>query len=114
DIGLSYFILHNGFFTGFVVHNGEAGDPEDSRTWYTAKWGWQDRSKFKIGVAGQTGSTEAKVTDLSGSILGGVDVTKEARWRMGSFFIKWHPSDFKMNVELHMGEVGQEDRLLEK
>src|SRR5690606_31563532 len=31
-----------------------------------------------------------------------------------SFFVKWHPSDFKMNLELHLGEVGQDDRLLEK
>ena len=114
DVGFNYSILHNGFFTSITVHNGEAGEPEDRRTWYTAKWGWQDREKFRIGVAGQTGSTDPTITSLSGSTLGNVDVSKEATWRTGTVFVKWFPSDFKMLFEAHLGEVKQESRLKEK
>lgn len=114
DVGFNYYILHNGFFTSLTVHNGEAGTPEDSRTWYTAKWGWQDRNKFRIGVAGQTGSTEPTVTSSSTSNLGDFVVSKEAKWRMGSAFIKWYPSDFKMLLEAHLGEAVQDNKLKEK
>lgn len=114
DIGASYYILHNGFFTSVMVHNGEASTPEDSRTWYTAKWGWQDRDKFRTSVSGQTGSTESVATSTSSSTLGNVDVSKEAKWRMGSLSLKWFPSDFKMLIEAHLGEVVQENKLKEK
>jgi hypothetical protein len=33
---------------------------------------------------------------------------------MGSFFLRWYPSDFKMLMEVHLGEVNQEGQLREK
>lgn len=114
DLGFSYFILHRGFFTSLTVHNGEAGEPEDNRTWYTAKWGWQDREKFRIGASGQTGSTEPQVTSASNSQLGNFDESLPAKWRIGSVFIRWYPSDFKMLLEAFLGEVEQQGKLREK
>ncbi len=57
DVGGSYEISHNNFFTGFVIHNGESDSDQDGRIWYTARMGYRE-DKFEIGLSGQTGGTK--------------------------------------------------------
>ncbi|MCB0412505.1 MAG: outer membrane beta-barrel protein, partial [Bdellovibrionales bacterium] len=112
-VGVEFETSHNGFFTSLAVHNGEAGEVEDHRTWVTAKWGWQDRNKLRLGFSGQTGSTEPTATSSSTATvkLGNADFAQDALWRIGSLFVHWHPSDFQMFLEFHKGEVVQSEVL---
>src|SRR5512135_2055875 len=66
DIGVSYRIKNNGFFTSVMVHNGESGPNVDNRAWYTANWGWTDDYRLRLGVAGQTGTTKPESTLATG------------------------------------------------
>lgn len=107
DVGFSYEIEHNNFYTGFVVHNGESDNDVDGRSWYTARWGYR-RDDFEIGLSGQTGSTKAIATELSKDTLAGVDPGREAKWRiMGAH---WAVSRGKTEwvVEAYMGEREQQ------
>lgn len=107
DVGFSYSIMHNNFFTEAVIHNGEGDDDVDGRSWYTAKWGYQTKT-FEIGVAGQTGSTKPISTSSSGDTLASVDVNKNAHWRMGGFFIDYNPKGWRISLEAYGGDREQE------
>lgn len=110
DVGFSYDITHNNFFTGFVIHNGESDQDVDGRIWYTARWGYRTE-KFELGMAGQTGSTKPTSTSLSGDNLAGVDVTKEAKWRTSGVYTAIHNKDFDWITEFYIGERIQEENL---
>lgn len=108
DVGGSYQIAHNDWFTALAVHNGEGDSDQDGRLWYTARWGYQTE-RLEIGFAGQTGSTKPSTTSLSSDTLAGVDPTKEAHWRMGGLFGAIHNKGFDWTLEYYMGERVQED-----
>ncbi len=111
DIGLSYGVQHNGFFTRLMVHNGESGANADDRPWYTAKWGWEKSNRWLLGFAGQTGSTKPASTSLSADTLAGVDPTKSALWRLGGPFVVWTPHRWRLAFEAHLGELDQDKDL---
>jgi hypothetical protein len=107
DVGFSYEIEHNNFYTGFVIHNGESDNDIDGRAWYTARWGYR-KEDFEIGLSGQTGSTKPAATETSKDTLAGVDPLKEAKWRiMGAH---WWVSRGKTEwaLEAYMGEREQQ------
>lgn len=107
DMGLEYSVQHNGYYSDLKVHNGEGQTNPDGRMWVTGNWGWKDRNKFQVGLAGLTGTTKPISTSTSADNLANVDEAKEARWRMGTFFLRWFPSEWKTMMELTMGEVTQ-------
>ncbi|MGE0526459.1 MAG: hypothetical protein AB7G93_03720 [Bdellovibrionales bacterium] len=107
DVGGSYEIEHNSWYTTIVVHNGESRDDVDGRAWYTARWGYR-REKFEVGLAGQTGSTKTEATLNSGDTLAGVDPTHEAKWRIGGLYTAVHNKGFDWTLEFYMGEREQD------
>lgn len=107
DIGLSYAVDHNGFFTRVMVHNGESGANVDGRPWYTGKWGWAKPGRWRLGFAGQTGSTKPESTTTSADTLSGVDPSKEAQWRIGGPFVVWTPHRWRFALEGYVGELVQ-------
>ncbi len=112
DIGLSYRIEHNGFFTSVAVHNGEGDQSNlDGRVWTTAKWAWTDGRKFQGGFSAQTGTTKPASTSTSGDTLTAIDVNREAQWRLGGLFLDWEPSQWKLSFEAYLGESSQQKNL---
>lgn len=109
DIGLSYAIEHEGFFTRVMIHNGESGPNVDGRPWYTARWGWGRPDRLRLGVAGQTGTTKPESTLTSTDTLASVDPSRPAHWRMGGPFVVWTPQRWRLILESYVGEVVQDD-----
>lgn len=107
DVGGSYEINHNNFFSGVVIHNGESDADEDGRIWYTARWGYR-AERFEVGMVGQTGGTKPTATSTSNDTLAGVDPTKEAKWRMGGIYIASSKKKFDWTLEVYQGEREQE------
>lgn len=114
DMGVEYAVQHNGYYSDLKVHNGEGPDNPDGRMWVSGNWGWKDRNKFQVGLAGLSGSTKPVSTNTSGDDLANVDETKEAHWRMGTFFLRWYPGVWKTMLEVTMGEVeqGKDDKVV--
>lgn len=110
DIGVSYAIDYNHFFTQLMVHNGESNTNTDGRLWYTANWGWMLPGRWRIGFAGQTGTTKPDSTELSNDNLAGVDPLRPAQWRMGGPFVLWTPHNWRVAFEGYMGEVLQDEK----
>jgi hypothetical protein len=106
DVGVSYEISQNDFFTGFVVHNGESDTDADGQIWYTARWGYRTDG-FEFGLAGQTGSTKPISTATSGDTLAGVDPSKEAKWRIGGLYAAINKKRWEWTLEAYMGAVEQ-------
>ncbi len=107
DVGASYEIEHNNFFTGFVVHNGESDSDQDGRIWYTARMGFKE-DKFEIGVAGQTGSTKASSTGASLDTMAGVDPAKDAKWRLAGLYTAFTRKKWEFVLEAYSGEREQD------
>ena len=110
DVGGSYEIRHNNFYTGFVIHNGESDSDVDGRTWYTARWGYAT-DKFEVGLSGQTGGTKAVATNASQDTLAGVDPTRDAKWRMGGIHGVLHKRTWEWVLEFYMGDREQESQI---
>lgn len=110
DVGLSYEIQNNGFFTGFAVHNGEGDSDKDGQIWYTARWGYR-ADKFEVGLSGQTGFTKPASTNLSGDTLAGVDPTKDAKWRIGGAYAAISGRRAEWVMEVNGGERVQEKKI---
>jgi hypothetical protein len=107
DVGFSYEIEHNNFYTGFVVHNGESDNDIDGRTWYTARWGYR-KEDFEIGLSGQTGSTKPIATETSKDTLAGVDPLREAKWRILGAHWAVNRGRTEWVIEAYMGEREQQ------
>ena len=103
DLGLSYEIEYNGFFTEFVVHNGTGGSNQDGEYWYTGRWGY-NFEKLQVGLAGQTGKTLPLATATSEDTLADVDPTQPAKWRMGGAFASFRPKQFRLELEGYWGQ----------
>jgi len=110
DVGASYDISHNNWYTGVTVHNGESDQTSDGRTWYTARWGFRDQN-FELGLAGQTGSTKPDVTNNSNDTLANVDPTREAKWRIGGLFSAIQRRRWQWAFEFYGGELEQQDHV---
>jgi hypothetical protein len=108
DVGGSYEIRHNNFYTFVAIHNGESDADQDGKMWQTARWGFANE-KFELGAAGQTGSTEKAQTAASGDTLAAVDVNLDAKWRMGGIYGALHKKTWEWVLEFYMGEREQEE-----
>ncbi len=109
DMGISYFVQHNNWYTGVLVSNGESDADADGRIWYTGQWGYAG-DKFNIGLVGQTGSTKPTATSESGDTLAGVDPSMQARWRIGGLRANWSTRWIDSVLEFYFGELDQESR----
>lgn len=110
DMGFSYEITQNRFYTGFVVHNGESDSDEDGRIWYTGRWGVRSES-FELGMSGQTGGTKPIATSTSTDTLAGVDPSKAVKWRIGGVHIVYNLKKWEAVLEVFAGEREQEDQI---
>jgi hypothetical protein len=110
DVGVSYDISENNWYTGFVVHNGESDNDVDGRSWYTARWGYKGDS-FEVGFAGQTGATRAIATQSSVDTLAGVDPTLDAKWRIGGLYANISQKEWDFTLEAYMGELEQDAKV---
>ncbi len=110
DMGVSYEISQNKFYTGFVVHNGESDSDTDGRIWYTGRWGFRSEH-FEVGMSGQTGGTKPAATSTSGDTLAGVDPTKESKWRIGGVHLVWNKKKWDWVLEVFAGEREQENEI---
>lgn len=106
DVGVSYDVEHNNFFTGFVIHNGESDSEVDGRLWYTARWGYRN-DDFEIGLNGQTGSTKPSSTSASNDTLAGVDPSLQAQWRIMGVHTAFTRRLFEWVLEVYSGEREQ-------
>lgn len=111
DVGFSYEIEHNRFYTGMTVHNGESDTDKDGRVWYTARWGYRTE-RFDVGFSGQTGSTKPTATSASTDTFAGVDPLKEAKWRMGGLFASMNYAKWDWVIEAYLGEREQEKQVV--
>jgi hypothetical protein len=107
DVGVSYAIDYNNFFTEIAVHNGEGDENQDNRLWYTSHWGYKFE-RAQVGLAGQTGQTTPASTQNSQDTLASVDPTRAAKWRMLGVFGNWNPKKFVMEMEAYVGERVQD------
>lgn len=107
DVGFSYEVSHNNWYTGFVVHNGESDKDLDGQIWYTARWGFR-KENFELGLAGQTGSTKPIATQTSKDTLAAVDPTKDALWRLGGLYWNYTDAQWQFGLEFYVGENEQE------
>lgn len=106
DVGLSYYVEHNNWFTGVLISNGESDSDKDGRVWYTGRWGYKG-DRFQVGAVGQTGTTKPSSTAESGDTTAGVDTTLPAIWRIGGLFVNATSTDFEWVFEVYMGELDQ-------
>lgn len=79
DLGISYNISHNGFFTDLAVHNGEGGRDYDRRFWHTARWGWNGPAGITVGMSGSVGfykpqSTQEDTKVRIGNVFAGMEL----------------------------------------
>lgn len=109
DLGASYEISYNGFFTGLVVHNGKSDTNVDGQIWYTARWGYKG-DDFEVGLAGQTGWTRPIATKTSNDTLAGVDPTQTEKWRIGGLYGALTRPSFEWVAEFYMGTLDQESQ----
>lgn len=108
DYGASYKISDRGFYTRLAVHNGESDRNLDGRMWMTSTWGYDGLKNMRLGISGQTGSTKPISTSTSTGTLAGVDINKEAKWRMVDLFASWRPRYWTLTLEATMGDLLQE------
>ncbi len=108
DYGASYKIADRGFYTRVAVHNGESDRNLDGRMWVTSTWGYDGFKNLRLGISGQTGSTKPISTSASTDTLAGVDITKEAKWRMMDLFAQWRPRMWTVSLEATSGELMQD------
>jgi hypothetical protein len=106
DVGVAYDVSENGWYTGFVVHNGESDNDVDGRSWYTARWGYK-ADNAEIGLAGQTGSTRPIATQTSNDTLAGVDPTQNEKWRFYGLYTQANGKYLEWVFEAYMGELEQ-------
>jgi hypothetical protein len=74
DLGASYAISHNSFYSSFAIHNGEGAEDRDRRLWYSARLAWKGPARSEIGLSGMTG----RAIDLISQ--------REEKIRSGNFF----------------------------
>ena len=110
DIGASYYVSYNDFYTGVVVHNGESDTDLDGRMWYTGQWGYQFPD-LDLGFAGETGSTTPASASTSADTLASVDVSKNAKWRVGGLYLDWTPRNWRVLLEAYGGEREQNENV---
>lgn len=112
DIGLSYRISVNRFFSEWAVHNGEGGTDQDREAWFTARWGWDDERRFRLGISGVTGRTTVASTDPGGAMEAvetGFKFDKDSRLRIANFFVEWRPKPVRLALEATAGDTFQGD-----
>lgn len=115
DHGASFRIANEGFFSDWAIHNGEGGTDLDNETWFTARWGWQDNHRFRVGLSGSVGSTSTKSTNPSGTSTSTdalLDVNKGSRIRLANFFFEWDLMPVKLLFESTAGDTRQDDNVI--
>ncbi len=108
DLGLSYFIEHQGFYTKLAIHNGESGQNLDGDFYCTASWGWH-YNNIELGLSGHAGTTQPHSTLLQSSHLAGVDLSLKSRWQVFNPYFLWYKKDhFQFLAEYTYGSLDQE------
>jgi hypothetical protein len=119
DVGISFQIRHEGFFSDWAIHNGEGGSDLDNEAWFTARWGWRNRRSLRLGLSGSTGRTAQASTSVSdsssgpssglsfGGDEGGLDSSRPAKIRLANLFVQWESRPIRAAIELTAGDLRQ-------
>lgn len=115
DLGVSYRIAVNGFFSEWAVHNGEGGTERDHETWFTGNWGWESGRAFRFGISGTAGRTNPKSTDPGGASAFtemGFRIGEPSRLRVANVFLDWAPNPLRFSMEATAGDTFQGDDVM--
>jgi hypothetical protein len=107
DIGLSFFTQYNGFFTEFIIHNGEIETSGDGRLWATAHFGWTNNLDWRVQLSLQTGFVNGDQSSPTFNV-GNVTPGETAKWRNGALFVNWKPRDWNVVFQAAGGQVAQD------
>jgi hypothetical protein len=111
DFGFKYKVDFKGFYTHIMVLNGE-GDSEnrDGRMFVSSKWGWTNYRNVDVGVSGFSGTIKPdESAALPTSYLASANYSLESLWRIGTFYLYWHPNQWHFLLETHFGELEQNE-----
>lgn len=113
DMGLSYRIDHNRFYTALLVHNGEGAKETDNRVWLTGRWGWkadQGSALWDLGLAATTGHTTPVSTSVpeQESIDTVFDIGENAKWRLMNLYFSHFGRRWGGAFDVFAGKVSQD------
>ncbi len=115
DIGLGYSISNAGFFSDWLIHNGESGQELDNQTWFTSRIGYH-KNYFTAGISAQTGNTSPLSTDPSGKFAGtpagslssaGINIDQGAKFRFFNLFMAYRSNDIEASIEATTADIYQ-------
>ncbi len=115
DVGLGYSITNDGFFSDWLIHNGEGGRDLDNQTWFTARLGYH-KDNLTGGLSGQTGKTSPLSTDPTGNLAAtpggslqttGINIDDGAKYRLLNLFIAYRTKDIETGLEFTSGDIFQ-------
>lgn len=92
DMGFSYQIAHNDFYTQATLHNGEGGADQDRRLFYTGRIGWDGPAGMTAGLSGSVGYYKTSTT-------------QDTKTRIGNVFFGMNLYAVGLGLEATMGEL---------
>ncbi len=106
DVGFSYYIKQNVYYSRLTIHNGEGGADLDNHAWFTAKWGL-DLGVWDFGLSGQVGNTTPLSTNQSTNASTDelFSATQSHKLRLGNFFLKYQRDEWFAQSEIFLAEV---------
>jgi hypothetical protein len=118
DMGASYHISNEGWFSDIAGHNGEGGPDLDNEIWLTVRGGWQGGRFLRAGFSGTAGRTNPASTNPDPSATPptvdeevnktGIDITKAAKIRLANVFLDWEFAPMRIEVEADIGDALQD------
>lgn len=115
DIGFGYSITSDGFFSDWLIHNGEGGRDLDNQTWFTARLGYH-KNYITVGASGQTGKTNPLSTDPPGNLAAtpagnfqstGINIDDSGKYRLLNVFLAYRTKEVESSFEITNGDIFQ-------
>jgi hypothetical protein len=105
QLGVSFHLESDGFFTNFMLANGEGPIERDNLQWVVGQWGYRSDTEWQVGLGGMTGATNPASTQSSLDDLW--NVAEEARHRWGQFFLAGSVGVVQLRAEAYVGSILQ-------
>ena len=91
DMGVSYLVAHNRFYSLFALHNGESDVDMDDRSFFTATVGYLASAGLNMGLSGQTGRFFSNGAEVRGRFVNG--------------FLRWGGARTSLRLEATNGDI---------